>query len=538
MAKLTLYTTGKLTATDDPRVKTGLLLPFGEIGRTNKGKLTAAAGVLQIADDLDPLTLEHDDKAPIATLQVEEVPAGLQCSVRYLETTAGNDALAEYEAGVRTGLSVEIDDLARTGKGPTIRAGKLIAGLVTGGSQVRTPAFMSAKLAAADVPDAPDQGATPDFQTVYEGDVIPTVELDGEPLDGVSKVTVSEKTIAITTSTDTTDPTTQENPMTASRTPVAGKLQATALQPKPKDDKLKASVSDFASLMGRYYQTLDGKLLAALNDVTPANILGVDQPMFIDEAWSGQPYARQVVPGFNHADLTDFEITGWTWDVKPEGGDYAGNNGPIPTNTIKTKAVDAEAERWAMGHGFDLKYKHFPRPSFWESYIKAGAESYARWSDAKALAEIVAAAPYVAPGVVPDGVNTALTYIVDGVIAVLNETNTIADGAYLATDLWRDLMLVRADDALAYLNAMLGFDEATLTPRNFQIKPLAALTAGQALVKCKPAATIHELAGAPIRVEALAIANGKVDEGMFGYQGVVLHDEGGLALVAATDPNA
>lgn len=527
MAKLTLFTTGKLTATDNPRVKTGLLLPFGEIGRTNKGKLTASAGVLAIADDLDPLTLEHDDNQPIATLAVEETPAGLQCSVDYLPTTAGNDALAEYEAGVRTGLSVEIDDLDRTGKGPTIRAGKLVAGLVTGGSQVRTPAFMSAKLAAADVPDVPDQGDEPA--------PTPKVVIDGAELPGVAAVTEADGTITITTDNPEPDP--KETPMTASSTPVAGKLQATSLKPKPKDDKLKASVSDFASLMGRYYQTLDGKLLAALNDVTPANILGVDQPMFIDEAWSGQPYARQIVPGFNHADLTDFEITGWTWDVKPEGGDYAGNNGAIPTNTMSTKAVDAEAERWAMGHGFDLKYKHFPRPSFWESYLKAGAESYARWSDAKALAAIVAAAPYVAPGAVPADVNPALTYIVDGVIAVLNETNTIADGAYLATDLWRGLMLVRADDALAYLNAMLGFDEGTLTPRNFTIKPLASLTAGQALVKCKPAATIHELAGSPIRVEALAIANGKVDEGMFGYQGVVIHDEGGLALVAGANPN-
>lgn len=511
MPKLTLYTAGKLLATDDPRVKTGVLLPFGEPGRTNKGRLTASQGVLTIADQLDPLTLEHNPKEPVATFEaLEETPGGLKCSVRYLPTRAGDDALAELEAGVRTGLSVEIDDLARTDKGPTIRAGKLVAGLVTGGSQVIAPAFMSGRLTAADDEDLPDQGDDP----------------EDDPADPDNDTD------------DQDDPDDdKETRMTASRTPVQARLTGGTLKPRPPaGGKLTASVAELAGMLGQYFATRDGKLLAALADVTPPNILGVDQPQFIDEAWSGQPYERRIVPAFNHADLTDFEITGWRWDVKPEGGDYAGNNAAIPTNTIKTEAIEAEAERWAMGHGFDLKYKHFPRPSFWQSYLTAGSESYARWSDTKVLASVLDAAPDVTPGTVPAGVNVALTYIVDGVIAILNETNTIADGAMLSTDLWRDLMLVRADDALAYLNAMLGFEEGTLTPRNFTIKPTPELPAEHALVKCKPAATVHELAGSPIRVEALAIANGKADEGMFGYAGTVIHNPGGLALVHPAAP--
>lgn len=530
MATLTLHTAGRLLATDNPRVKRGLLLPFNEPGRTNKGKLTAAAGTLTVppVTELDPLTLEHDPKRPVARwLELAETPAGLECSIEYLPTTAGSDALAEYEAGARTGLSIEIDDLNRTGAGPVIRGGKVLAGLVTGGSQVVTPAFMSARLAAADVPDVPDQGDAPP-------DTPPEVTIDGATVPNVTAVEITPDQITVTT--DNPEPPTdpnpeQESPMTAS----APKLQAPNLAPAPpKDNKVKASMGDLATLLGTFHLTRDGKVLAALSDVTPTDILGVDQPQYIDEAWSGQPYAERYVPGFNSAVLTDFEIEGWRWKVKPEGDTYAGNNGAIATNEIETEAVGGEAERWAMGHGFDLKYKHFPRPSFWDSYMRAGAESFARWCDLKVLAKVKAAAPYVAPGTVPSGVSKGLAYIVDGVIAVLNETNTIPDGAYLSTDLWRELMLTRAEDALAYLNAMLGWEAGTV--QNFRIQPAPELATDQALVKCRPAATVHRLGGAPIRVDALAIANGKVDEGMFGYQGVVIHNEGGLALVSGTAP--
>lgn len=529
MPRLTLYTSGKLTATDDPRVKEGLLLPFGEIGRTNKGKLTASAGVLAIADELDPLTLEHDDKQPIATLEVEEVPAGLQCSIRYLPTRAGDDALAEYEAGVRTGLSVEIDDLDRTGKGPTIRAGKLVAGLVTGGSQVRTPAFMSAKLAAADVPDTPDQGDTPDFQTVYEGDVVPAVELDGEPIDGVSKVTVSEKSIAITTSTDTTDPTTQENPMTASRTPA--KLQATQLKP-PADSKLKASAADvFAMLAGAQS---DGKLLAALADIVPANILATALPQFVGELWSGKAYQRKIIPLLGHADLTNLKVQGWRWTTKPAVDLYAGNKTDVPTAEIGTEPVEITAQRIAGAHDIDRAILDFGNADFWASYTAAMTESYAKVSDSYVLGRVTAAAPAVAPGAIPAGVATGMAYIVDGALAILNGTDTMPDFAVVSTDLWRELMLTRSEDALAYLSAALGMEDGTAA--SFAIKPAAALAADTVLVGCKAAVTVHELGGeAPIRVDAVDMAKGGVDKGVFGYVAVNVHDTDGLAQVTGTE---
>ena len=62
--------------------------------------------------------------------------------IRAVAEAMADGALAEFDAGTRNGLSVEVDN-------PVIRGGRLAGGIVTGGSQVEAPAFPSAKLAAA-----------------------------------------------------------------------------------------------------------------------------------------------------------------------------------------------------------------------------------------------------------------------------------------------------------------------------------------------------------------------------------------------------
>lgn len=512
MGKITLYTAGRLEATADELVEEGLLLPFGEVGRTNKGRLTASAGVLKVADQLDPYTIDHDDDLQVGGfISIRETPQGFRATVRYIDQTA------KKLAASRPGLSVEIDDLARTGAGPTVRDGKIVAGLITGGSQVKVPAFMSAKLAAAEDVAAPDQGEEP----TEEQDLTTTTVTD--PPDGAENTTREDTTVTTTV----TDPPAVTAPAT---------LQASELQPK-KNEKLKASASDVYDLLVGFHKTRDSKLLAALADIVPADILGLEQPQFVGELWSGRAYQRKYIPLFNHAELTSFEVEGWEWVTKPEVGPYAGNKTAIPSNSVETKSVKIEAERIAGGHDIDRKYRDFGVSSFWRAYFAAMNESYAKVSDAKALAKVLGAAPYVAPGTLPDGVSKALVYIVDGIIAVLGETDTIPDAATISTDLWRDLMLTRREDSLAYLDAALGFDEGTLKDRKFKIKPSAVLAADTTLLSCKDAVTVHELGGAsPVRVEALDIANGGIDEAVFGYMAVNVHDAGGLALVSSTDP--
>lgn len=514
---LKLYAPGPLKATDDPRVKTGLLLPYGEPGMTNKGKVTASAGALTLADKPDPLTLEHVDKLPVADfVAIGEQPDGLYCSVRYPDTPLGNAALAEFTAGTRAGLSVEVDQ-------PVIRAGRLVAGVVTGGSQVETPAFASAKLAAAELGDAPDEGPDPDDT--------PRVVIDGDALEHVSDVRVTDDEITITTQT-----TNQEEPnMTAAKVQTAALVAATP--PKKDVNAL------FASLAGGFSKGLTGhRLEAALADIINPDILGVEQPQYTGELWSGVAYERRFIPLFNHAALTSWNIKGWQFkDGKsPEVDLYTGDKADIPSGDVETEEVSGVLQRFAGGHDIDRRFRDFSVTEFWEAYFRKMAESYARKSD-RYVRDVAKAIPTAGNGgrvhllnaAMPAGVPKALAMIVKGAIKMLNsDLEVMPTFAMVTADYWEEIFYTPQNEVLAYLSTTLNLKEGEV--ENFKIVPVpdGSLTVGgwvgKVLVGHSHALTVHELPGAPIRVEAEAIAKGGIDEALFGYVGTLTENAKGI----------
>ena len=513
---LTLLAPGPLLATADPRVKSGLLLPYGEYGFTNKGKVLASAGALTLADKLDQLTLEHASKLGVADfVGFEEKPDGLHCSVRYLDTPLGNAALAEYDAGTRTGLSVEVDQ-------PVIVAGKLTAGKVTGGSQVETPAFTSAKLAAAELGDAPDMGEPP---------AVPEVVIDGAELPAVTAVEVTPQQITITT-TDAAPPADKETPMAAAQ------VQNPVLAPKtPKPDISPDTL--YATLAQGFATGQQGtKLEAALTDIVPANILGIEQPQYIGQIWSGQPYERRIIPCFDHSDLTSFTISGWDWGTAPTVGLYAGNKTDIPSGPVTTVPKPGVLQRIAGGHDIDRKYRDFSNTEFWESYFRKMAESYAKVSDTYIRDQIVAnigagaQRVHLATAGMPAGVPAALAMIVKASMKMLDDLNTLPTVAFVTSDLWEGLFYTQQQQVLAYLTESLSLTEGQVAGFKIVPVPVGSLTSGawvgKVVVAHKSAFNVYELPGSPIRVSAEDVAKGGVDEALFGYCGYMLENAKGL----------
>src|SRR6187431_1890817 len=115
----TITTEGTLLqASTDDRTLTYRLLPFGEPGRTSLGLVTVHAGVVQVPDDPGQVTLnfEHDYRRPVGrAVTIEEDDAGLLATFRVAGTSAGNDLLLEAAEGLRTGISVELEDSAVRG---------------------------------------------------------------------------------------------------------------------------------------------------------------------------------------------------------------------------------------------------------------------------------------------------------------------------------------------------------------------------------------------------------------------------------------
>lgn len=146
MNKLNLY--GQLLASEDQdsRELTYQLLPYGEDGFTNLGKVKASQGALDFPESLDELqlNLEHDYKKPLGKFTaLTDDENGIKATVRIAETSRGNDALLEARQGLRTGISIEINS-------PVIKAGQIISGRISGAGLVVKPAFSNAQLIAED----------------------------------------------------------------------------------------------------------------------------------------------------------------------------------------------------------------------------------------------------------------------------------------------------------------------------------------------------------------------------------------------------
>ncbi|PPG53415.1 hypothetical protein C5C41_06735 [Rathayibacter sp. AY1E9] len=535
---------GTLTASEDDRTLSGLLVPYGEDAKSNLGKFSVSEGVFEIPSDLSGMSLneEHARESVLGGfLRAEETPAGITATFSVARTPAGDQALADVATGKRKHLSAEVS-------GVVIRAGKAVAGRLFAAALVAKPAFPSATLLAAaeDTTTAEYTSSSKDPDgSEYDSKTVETVEETEE--DGVKTVTRTSVT------TTTIKPATPEE-----EAPVAENLPADLLAAKAGSttsatqkglslrevgDLLFASKNgtisdeDLASaLKGHNGETLFG----ALSDVKfdgaggLAPIMG--QPAWIGEVWNASQYRQQVLPLFSHENLTSLTFSGFKWVTKPSGGDWAGNKANVPSNTISVAPVTGSASRYAVGHDIAHEFVDFPVPGFFESYAKYVGEDYQRWADAKVLAAILAGATAMAGdplSTLPGGTNNigaAASAIIDGAVAVA-QTGTLPSFALVAPALYKSFVKNPSTNVLGYLNAALGLTEGALG--GFTIRPSASVPAGKVLVGATQAVTVYELPGVPVRLDALDLARGGVDKAALGYLATNVNDATALQLVTA-----
>lgn len=492
MPPVSLTVDGSLVAADAAaRTLTYRLLPFGEQGRTSRGLVTAAAGVVTLPDTPGAvvLNLEHDPTRPVGRASsIVEDPAGLVATFDVVDTTAGRDLVAEAAAGIRTGVSVELSDVV-------IRDGRLIAGRLTGAGAVVSPAFPSAQLVASDTPD--DDLQTPD--------------------DAVVEDTPADAPV---------DETPEESPMTdtleAGVAPAAAPGTLAAAAPARPALTL-PRVASLLAAVGRGDRSPD--LMAALSDITQTGV-GVDvaAPAFIGEVWSGVQYERQIVPLLAPGNLTSYKVTGWRWSTAPVGAAYTGDKAAVPSNAAATEPVEFDAERWAGAHDVDRKFRDFGDESFWSSYWQAMAASYAKWSDGKASAGILAAATAAIP---------AGTGVVAAIVAAALKVMPAGTPSYALLGASAFAELVERDP-LAFLTGNVSLADGSGNVGGLTFRHSPALATDQVVVGVRNAASWYELGSTPIRVEAVNVANGGIDVGAFGYGVVGVHDASGIAKATIT----
>ena len=545
---------GSLSASLADRVVTGLLLPFGEVGRTNLGRFTIAGpGIITIPDDVSVLqaNLEHDQYEPVARfLTTTETSAGIVASFQIGRNPEGDALLAEIEQGAKTG---RLKSLSAEVKNMVIKAGKAIAGTLTGAAFVDKGAFPSARLAAADTVDEEildrideeleeQQPAdlplmpelTTDEYTDEDGNVWNrTISRTKTALDGV--VTI-EEIITLSPIELDVEPNPEEPEAPDMITPLAAATVPAALRnPRraaPQPSSLKAS--DIFQMIASAHRTRDSRLMAALEDV---NITGSGQvgtatvvPQYVGELWSGRRFQRKIIPNLASAELTSTSVIGWRFTTKPIVATWSGNKSDVPSNAPVAESFTVPLQRFAGAWDIAREFVDFGQVDVIASMLGYAVDSYARQSDLYVLeAALTAAGAGTAVGTVPAGISPALVKLVEGALAIIENADALPTFAIVASDVYRELALIQTNNALEFLNMSLGLEEGDLT--GFRIIPSATLDAGDVLVGNRDAIKVHELAGSPIRVNALDIVKGGVDEAVFGYCAARIDDPAGLARI-------
>ena len=543
---------GNLTASLADRIVTGLLLPFGEIGRTNIGKFAIdGPGIIDIPNDVTVLqaNLEHDQMEPVARiLTATETPSGIVATFKVGENPEGDALLAEIEEGKVTG---KLKALSAEVKNVVIKAGKAVSGVLTGAAFVNTGAFPGARVMAADTVDdetiAEVDQDIEEVDTTTDAGVIETIEDEYTDENGDTWTRIITRTkvvdgdvvtidehVELTPMAAETQPeqTTEEPPVDAplnARVPETLKASATTVE-----RKAEASVSEVFNMISQARQTGDRRLMAALEDVAISGSGAVGTatvvPQYVGELWNGRRFTRKVIPNLASAPLTSTTVTGWRFTTQPEVAAWAGNKADVPSNAPVAESYSVALQRFAGAWDIAREFVDFNQTDVLEAMMGYAVDSYAKQSDNYVLTQaLTAVGAGTAVGTIPSGIAESLVKLVRGSLNVITQADALPTFAIVATDVYEELALIQTNNALEFLSMSLNLEGGDM--EGFKIVPHASLDAGDVLVGARDAITVMELAGSPIRVNALDIAKGGVDEAVFGYVAARIDSTDGLSRI-------
>jgi hypothetical protein len=522
--------TGRLTASAVDlagRTIEGILVPFGEVGQPaidGEGRrVSIRRGGLTLADQVTGLDTHDRPKREVSRLDRYEIRAeGIWGRLAVDPTPAGDQLLAQVAEGKRLGLSVEANGLLLDPG-----TDQIVGGVVDAVAHVDDPAFPSARvhsMAAALAPVPSPEGA-PLTEPTPTPAAAPAPVFDYAALAAALAPQLSAAVA----------PAGLGLPSTPAPAPAA---QVT--EPAPSVERL-ASLQ--ASVM-----TGDSTMRAALEDITNSDLPIFQRPAgeIPTKLWSNTGYTRRWVNLLNPKPLTSYKVKGWEWKYPSavQVGDYTGDKAEIPTSPgPETVEVEATAQRIAGGWDIDRKFRDFGDTLFWTEFYAQQTESYARKTDAKALAALLAATIDITDGTptlatqdaprftkpagwTPAAQADVLRAVAYGT-AYLEDTPLIEqspDYVLMNTADWLGLLDITNLDVPAFLN-LIGVQPGSFL-RSSQVP------AGSIILGVRKAVDFYELPGAaPIRVEALDVARAGIDSAVYGYWATLNVRPGGIISV-------
>ncbi|WP_431229325.1 hypothetical protein [Paenarthrobacter nicotinovorans] len=361
MNELTIYSQ-TLEANEEERTISGLLLPWNEIGHTSAGSVTASKGTLTIPDPSEIfLNLQHQKDSRVGrAVSLEEREDGLHATFRIAKTNAGNDLIEEVKEGLRAHLSIEISN-------PVIKAGKVLAGLVSGAASVCTPAFKSAAVYSL---TAADNTPSPEKET--------TMESTSENLEAAETVSVV-----------------QAEPIFAAS----------------------ANPADLGALTFAAYNSGNtASINAALADLKTTNDGGkfYIQDQEVGELWTARQTERKLVNAVGVKPLTSLTQTGTKKNRTFAVSNWAGNKVELPTATFSTSREVWTATSKAVAIDIAMELIEFGGEGVISEAYEEAMDSYIVQTEAELLTYLVAQA-------------TAVTGVTSAIAAIDKASETLGN---------------------------------------------------------------------------------------------------------------
>lgn len=510
--KLETIESGLFTLDETTRTARGLLVPFHEpTDPAHRHPTVFRPDTITIPADTSLLRANrlHELTDPVATFTAEETPHGIEAVFTIARTPEGDELISQHRAGELTHLSGEFRKLVKRGS-------EVLSGILTGAAFVPAGAFASAALFSLDpITETPE---TPESSPELED---PTPPPAAEPKEEIMPENGAVATVP-------------------GLPPIPADPQASVFRLMPERD-------DLFSLMQKVRDYQDPDAIRALAGIGERNLFALSdvkisgsgqlgtaavETGWIGHVWEGAAYERVIVPLLTPGPLTKLTWAGWKWNAKPTMAAWAGNKAALTSAAVTATAVTGSAQRFAGGHDLAREFYDFNETEAIESYAQAMVESYAELSDNYALDQLIAGATAADADTYPGTVPDVLGKIVQGALAVIRTGKSRPTFAVLSEELFAQFIYTMRDNTLEYLASSAGLEGGTLAGMTIVPDVTDSLAADQVLVGARRAARALELPGSPVRVNALDLVNGGVDNAFFGYIGIQIDRATALSLIS------
>ncbi len=546
----------EILANLDERTITVLLLPFGEVGQTNAGPVLVEAGhvALPPAPSLCVMNLDHKREKGVANAtEVWQEPTGIMATFAFADTEEGRAAFADATDpnGTRRAVSGEFDVILAE-YDPTIRARRsLPGGNLFGAGLVPRGAFGSARVLAEAVTDTSESSSQ--YVTEYtdaDGTTWRRVE------ETVTTVTTTETPADETADEDKTETEGEATVPEATTVQAAhrGGVPATALPggtaPAGKTlARVPSTATIFAAIATVRDRTRSAAdrteattILAALQDIVPEGdnaftADGVVQPSWVGQIAEGVPYVREYITLHNLGN--DISLGGKKGYKVRRGtkaapvdhfdGTWAGNKTTVKSYRGFTSTHESTRENFAIAEDIAREFRDLPGGTeAVAAFMNLIVEDALVWSDEVALRNIIATsgAP-ILPAVERYSTKypQAAGMLIQG---ILHSRRRKADGrrdtptyAIANDEAYEELAYAAGgeENLPAFVELVMSTDGTGRADGKVQVVQGDTGIEGSpsVIVGADYAIDFDELPGGPLRIDALDIARGGIDEAVHGY---------------------